>query len=125
MVRAPASQLIAARTAASKFSTDSALQETDGEDCIPIILNEAKAVSTSRKSLIHGSLVVVKAVQSSVGVDYFALARAFKKNLEFNGQTLVSGFKRCFLSLFKGMLLFLLTFSLRIKRPQTFRSGVA
>lgn len=47
VVRAPASQLIAARTAASKFSTDSALQETDGEDCIPIILNEAKAVSTS------------------------------------------------------------------------------
>lgn len=52
VVRAPASQLIFARTAKEKLSTEPELKGTDGEADINIILNELHDVSTSGKPFI-------------------------------------------------------------------------
>lgn len=59
VVRAPASQLISARTSCSNLSPEPELKETDGEEGIDIILNEANDVATSGMPLIYSTFKVV------------------------------------------------------------------
>ena len=79
-MRAPAVQLISARTANSKLSAEAELKEMDEEDGINIVLNETNDVSTSGTSLIHGTFV-----QTTIRMDFF-VNRFFWWNLQPFGQ---------------------------------------